>query len=100
MPAGLGQTNLVAVRYSERPELWDRIVDLSAQVWPEYNLHGEVLNSYWGQLYEAFPQYQFVIHDVFPRCLAPLHVDRDADAGTYWEPNVWIVHGPLRPPSE
>ena len=31
----------------------------------------------------------------FPRCLAPLHVDRTADVGLYWEPNVWIVHGPL-----
>ncbi len=64
MRPGLGQTSPVAVRYSERPELWERIVDLSAQIWPEYNLHGEVLNFYWGQLYEAFPDYQFVIYDV------------------------------------
>jgi GNAT superfamily N-acetyltransferase len=256
MRRGFEKTNPVAVCYSERPELWERIVDLSAQVWPEYNLHGEVLNSYWGRLYEAFPDYQFVIYDaesdevlaeghtipcfwdetlpglgpgidatiaaafqlrnadapnalsalaaeiapahqgrglssviltkmreiansaglrnliapvrpawkerypltpieryitwtndrgqafdpwirthvnlggriaapipeslritgtvadweswtemafpetgdyVFPRCLALLHVDRGADLGTYWEPNVWIVHGPLTP---
>jgi GNAT superfamily N-acetyltransferase len=57
------QANLVAVRYSERPELWERTVDLSAQVWPEYNLHGGVLNFYWGRLYEAFPEYQFVLYD-------------------------------------
>jgi hypothetical protein len=27
------------VRYSERPELWDSIRDLSDEVWPEYNMH-------------------------------------------------------------
>ena len=35
-------------------------------------------------------------HYVFPRGLTTLHVDREADLGTYWEPNVWIVHGPLQ----
>jgi hypothetical protein len=29
---------------------------------------------------------------VFPDGLAPLHVDRDADRATYWEPNVWMIH--------
>ena len=29
---------------------------------------------------------------VFPHCLAPLAVDREADAGEYWEPNVWMRH--------
>jgi GNAT superfamily N-acetyltransferase len=51
------------VRYSERPELWDSLVGLSSEVWPEYNLHGDVLNVYWGQLYDLFPQWQFVLVD-------------------------------------
>jgi GNAT superfamily N-acetyltransferase len=29
---------------------------------------------------------------VFPHGLAPVEVDRDAGVGTYWEPNVWMVH--------
>jgi GNAT superfamily N-acetyltransferase len=29
---------------------------------------------------------------VFPRCLAPLEIDREADLGSYWEPNVWVRH--------
>ncbi|HME63674.1 MAG TPA: hypothetical protein VKG61_02120 [Streptosporangiaceae bacterium] len=70
------------VRYSERPELWESIGDLSEEVWPEYNLHGETLNYYWGQLYE-----------VFPAGVATVHVDRDCDLGEYWEPNIWIIHG-------
>jgi hypothetical protein len=51
------------VRYSERPELWDDIGDLSGEVWPEYNLHGETLNYYWRQLYDVFPDWQFVLYD-------------------------------------
>ena len=51
------------VRYSERPELWDSIRDLSEDVWPEYNLHGETLSYYWDQLYDVFPEWQFVLYD-------------------------------------
>jgi hypothetical protein len=39
------------VRYSERPELWEGTGGLFADIWPEYNLHGQVLNCYWDRLY-------------------------------------------------
>lgn len=29
---------------------------------------------------------------VFPDGLATVHIDRDTDCGTYWEPNIWIRH--------
>src|SRR5205823_10976196 len=51
------------VRYSERPELWDAIEGLSDEVWPEYNKHGDTLNHYWVQLYDVFPEWQFVLYD-------------------------------------
>jgi len=51
------------VRYSERPELWDALTGLSDEVWPEYNQHGATLNYYWDQLYEVFPDWQFVLYD-------------------------------------
>jgi hypothetical protein len=51
------------VRYTDRPELWERLSDLSSEVWPEYNLHGDVLNQYWNQLYTTFPEWQFVLFD-------------------------------------
>lgn len=35
----------------------------SASVWPEYNLHGDVLNEWWGRLDEELPEYQFVLYD-------------------------------------
>jgi hypothetical protein len=51
------------VRYSDRPGLWESLGDLSSEVWPEYNLHGDVLNQYWDQLYATFPEWQFVLFD-------------------------------------
>jgi GNAT superfamily N-acetyltransferase len=32
---------------------------------------------------------------VFPRGLAPLIINRETDSGTYWEPNVWMIHREL-----
>jgi hypothetical protein len=51
------------VRYADRPELWERIAALATDVWPEYNLHGDVLNQYWGRLYDDFAEFQFVLYD-------------------------------------
>ena len=47
---------------AERPDLWERGIP-SASVWPEYNLHGDVLNQWWGHLDEELPDYQFVLYD-------------------------------------
>jgi GNAT superfamily N-acetyltransferase len=54
---------VIAVRHSDRPELWDRLGDATAQVWPEYNRHGDVLNEHWGRLYDDFAPFQFVLYD-------------------------------------
>jgi hypothetical protein len=51
------------IRYSQQPELWDSLRGLSDEVWPEYNTHGPTLNKYWGQLYDVFPDWQFVLYD-------------------------------------
>ncbi len=51
------------IRYSERAELWDAITALSEEVWPEYNLHGDVLGGYWDRLYDEFAEFQFVLYD-------------------------------------
>ena len=54
---------VTVVRYSEQPELWDSIEDLSSQVWPEYNSHGDVLSEYFGRLYDERAQWTFVLYD-------------------------------------
>lgn len=35
---------------------------------------------------------------VFTEGLATLHIDRPADRGAYWEPNVWMIHPRLGSP--
>jgi hypothetical protein len=54
---------VIVVRYSDRPELWQQNTQLSDEVWPEYNVHGEVVSRYWPLLYERFADYQFVSYD-------------------------------------
>jgi hypothetical protein len=34
---------------------------------------------------------------VFPQGLALVHIDRSTDTGSYWEPNIWMVHPELTP---
>ncbi len=51
------------IRYSEQPELWDQLDGLAEEVWPEYNLHGDGLNAYWGRLYDEFASWQFTLYD-------------------------------------
>lgn len=48
---------------AERPDLWERSQEEIVDVWPEYNLHGDVLNEHWGSLDEVFRDFQFVLHD-------------------------------------
>ena len=34
---------------------------------------------------------------VFPEGLSTVGIDREADLGSYWEPNVWMVHPEITP---
>ena len=43
---------------AERPDLWERGIP-SELVWPENNMHGDVLNRWWGRLDEDLPEFQF-----------------------------------------
>jgi GNAT superfamily N-acetyltransferase len=51
------------VRHSEAPGLWEHLGGQFDEVWPEYNLHGPVLNRYWDRLYTDFPEYQFLLRE-------------------------------------
>jgi hypothetical protein len=55
------RVDLRTVRYSERPEFWDQPGDLFRGMWPEYNVHGDVVATQWDPLFEDFPQYQFAL---------------------------------------
>jgi GNAT superfamily N-acetyltransferase len=54
---------IVAVSYEAEPERWEQMPDITSEVWPEYNHHGDVLNRYWGGLYDEFPAFQFMLYD-------------------------------------
>jgi hypothetical protein len=47
---------------ADRPELVAEGIP-SEQVWPEYNLHGEITHRLWPRLYADFPQFQFGLYD-------------------------------------
>lgn len=51
------------IRYSQRPELWKDTSTITREVWPEYNLHSEDPNGYWGRLFDEFGAFQFVLYD-------------------------------------
>jgi hypothetical protein len=48
--------------WAERPDLAER-GPASADVWPEYNLHGDVFDEWWTPLLEELPEFQFALYD-------------------------------------
>jgi hypothetical protein len=47
---------------ADRPDL-SKGGNAAPTVWPEYNLHGDVINQWWGLLAEELPEFQFVLYD-------------------------------------
>src|SRR5687767_3450701 len=50
------------VTHAERPEL-RHLAPAAEEVWPDYNLHGDVMNEWWGALLEELAEYQFCLVD-------------------------------------
>ena len=48
--------------WAERPDLAER-GPAAADVWPEYNLHGDVFDDWWAPLLDELPEYQFALYD-------------------------------------
>jgi hypothetical protein len=48
-----------AATVAERPDLAEPAWELTRDVLPEYNNHGDVLNRYWGRLTDEQPDFQF-----------------------------------------
>jgi len=62
-----------AFTVTERPDLTEPAWELTSDVFPEYNNHGDVLNRYWGRLTEELPDFQF--HMVEPSRVEADRVD-------------------------
>jgi GNAT superfamily N-acetyltransferase len=46
-----------------RPDLVDRAWELTKDLWPEYNSHGDVVGHYWPRLVKELPDFQFHLLD-------------------------------------
>jgi GNAT superfamily N-acetyltransferase len=55
------QESVRVITHSDEADLTSRFDQIFPSVWPEFNLHGDVLHPLWGRLYEDFPDYQFVL---------------------------------------
>jgi len=68
---------------AERPDL-DAVGIPPRDVWPEYNLHGDVVNSHWASLWHDFPDFQlFMVDDDSGAVLAELQT-----APLFWDGTV------------
>ena len=59
----MDDTDIELATVSERPDLTEPAWELTRDVLPEYNNHGDVLNRYWGRLTEERPDFQFHLVD-------------------------------------
>ena len=56
-------TSLVIVTATARPDLWAEAETTFRDVWPEYNLHGDVSGQYFGALISRFAHLEFLVWD-------------------------------------
>jgi hypothetical protein len=61
------------VTAAERPDLVDPAWEATAENFPEYNHHGDVLNLYWGRLDEERAEFQYFLLDDDGELLARVH---------------------------
>jgi hypothetical protein len=54
---------LVVVTADERPDLWEQAEVSFRDVWPDYNMHGDVSGQYFGALVPRHAHLQFLIWD-------------------------------------
>jgi GNAT superfamily N-acetyltransferase len=78
---------LRAVNFHDRPDLWSRLPALFAGVWPEYNVHSDVMaDGRWDRLHNDFSRYQLVLHDSdtddVPAAARALPIEWDGDVDT------------------
>jgi hypothetical protein len=56
-----GDESVRVISHAEESDLTSRYDQVFPSVWPEFNMHGDVLHPLWGRLYEDFAEFQFVL---------------------------------------
>src|SRR2546425_9099844 len=59
--AGERDELLVVVTADERPDLWNEAETAFHDVWPEYNLHGDVSGQYFAALFARYAHLQVLV---------------------------------------
>ena len=57
------ERGLAIVTADERPDLWEQAEAAFLDVWPVYNLHGDVSGEYFGALVPRYAHLQFLVWD-------------------------------------
>jgi GNAT superfamily N-acetyltransferase len=83
-PPAAGPGELVVASVRERPDLLPIANAIVACAWPEFMLHNPVANRYWKEMYAAFPDLQFVMHDATTEEVVAV----GASAALAWDPEV------------
>jgi hypothetical protein len=69
---------------ADRPDLVEPAVELTRDLLPEYNNHGDIMNEYWPRLTEELPEFQFHLlgddEEILARARSiPVHWDGTAE---------------------
>lgn len=54
---------MITLTYADRPDLWKRLPEELAGVWPEYNIHGDIADLYWARYFTEFARFQIMLYD-------------------------------------
>jgi hypothetical protein len=77
------ENGTTVVTAAERPDVCAPAWELTKDVMPEYNNHGDVLNHYWSRLLDEVPEFQFHLLDgdeiMLRARTIPLHWDGTVD---------------------
>lgn len=62
-PQASSHSHLIVVTAEDRPDLWAEADATFLRLWPEYNLHGDVADRYFGVLLERYARFQLLVWD-------------------------------------
>lgn len=57
------RSTVEVITAQDRPDLWERARTVMRATWPEYNLHGNRSDEYFGELIPRFARFQLLLYD-------------------------------------
>jgi hypothetical protein len=88
----MNETAVTVERTDARKWSDEQMEDLFSNGFPPFIIADRLAKQYIGRVREWFPEWNLILVDAIPAGLSVLHINREADLGTYVEPNIWIRH--------